>query len=168
MAATSDTHPEMGQSTEYDHAKALRETIKNSSGVNHAGRIFFGSALSISAFGLWLVPVDPGDSAMQLIKLLVSVVMLGLGAMFIFSARKSSDAPEIQIDTATREIRVLKRDSNDKPYVSACHAMDSLTDVTLKDRLLSARDETGQLIMSVPMPNKAAEAAVRSALQISG
>ncbi len=164
MVALSDTHAELGVAPDFDQAKALRESLKTPASVNRGGRIFLGSVLCISALGLWLVPVDAGDAAMQLIKLLVSVVMLALGMMFIFSINRRAELPEIQIDTLKRELRVIKRDHANNPFVEAFHAFENMAEINLKGHHLSARDADGQVIVSVPLRDKATARALQAAL----
>lgn len=166
MTSTTEARTDLAGISDFDQATALRETLKKSKGVNHAGRVFFGSVLILSAVGLWLVPVDAGDAAMKLIKLLVSVLMLVLGVMFIFSARRVPDEPEIQIDTQAREIRIVKRDNGGAICMDTRHAIDSLSDVTLCDRTLTAYDASGQLIISMSVPDKRMETALKSALSL--
>ena len=164
MVALSDTHTELSVAPDFDQAKALRESLKKPASVNRGGRMFLGSVLCISALGLWLVPVDAGDAAMQLIKLLVSVVMLALGMMFIFSINRRAELPEIQIDTPKRELRVIKRDYADKPFVEACHAFEKMAEISLKGHQMTARDADGQVIVSVPLRDKATARALQATL----
>lgn len=164
MVALSDTHAALSVAPDFDQTKALRETLKKPASVNRGGRIFLGSVLCISALGLWLVPVEAGDAAMQLIKLLVSVVMLALGMMFVFSVNRRAEMPEIQIDTLKRELRVIKRDHANTPFVEACHAFDKMAEIKLKGHHLSARDADGQIIFSVPLRDKATARALQATL----
>lgn len=137
---------------------------QSASGVNRGGRIFFGSVLVISALGLWAVPVADGDAAMRLIKLLVSMVLAGVGVMFFLSLDRGRDLPEIQLDTAKRELRIIKHDSTGTAYVDAVHSFDALSEVSIQDRLLTARDDRGNLVASVPLRDTSTEAALKEAL----
>ncbi|WP_371224297.1 hypothetical protein [Roseovarius sp. 2305UL8-3] len=159
MAVTSEAHQE------FEKAQALRKSLRETSSVNRSGRVFLGSILIISALGLWLVPVADGDAGMRLIKLLISLVLMGLGAMFLSSIDDRGEAPEIEIDVQGRELRVLKADMSGQMSVVSSHSFDSLTDVTLKDKLLTARSAAGELLLSVPVTDKHTEKALRAALQ---
>ena len=163
--AMSDTRMKLSETSDFNPPLVLRDRLGQTTEVNRAGRIFFGSALIISALGLWLVPGEPGDAAMQLIKLLVSVVLLALGAMFIFSLRQAAQLPEVQVDLKMRELRVLKHDKAQRQYVEARHGFDTLSEVILQDRLLIARDKAGHTVASVPLPDEATEKAIRSLLE---
>lgn len=169
MVAFSETHAGIQSSREFDQAKALRENLRDnlqeSKGVNRVGRIFFGSVLVISALGLWAVPVVEGDTGMRLIKLLISIVLAGVGVMFFLSIDSAEDLPEIQVDTNKRELRIITRNGGEDGQVEAVHSFDELSEVTIRDRLLTARGENGQLVASVPLRDKAMEAALREALQ---
>ncbi|MFK7938221.1 MAG: hypothetical protein AB8B82_02495 [Roseovarius sp.] len=167
MTASIDTPSDVRAMPDMDQAAALRNTLTSATRVNHAGRIFFGSVLMISAFGLWLVPVTNGDAAMQLIKLLVSIVMLLLGGMFVFSARNTDELPEIQIDTTAREISIVKRDAEGRMASNQVHKIDDMADITLRDRMFTAHDASGAVVVSVPVPDKRMEKALKSALQLS-
>lgn len=139
--------------------------VQSPGGVNRGGRIFFGSVLVISALGLWAVPVVEGDAAMRLIKILVSVVLAGVGVMFFLSIDKGEDLPEIQLDTAKRELRILSHDGAGEPRVEAVHSFDALSEVVIQDRLLTARDAQGRLVATVPLRDKATEATLREIFQ---
>jgi len=158
MAVISDT------SREFEKAQALRRSLHGASSVNRSGRVFLGAVLVISALGLWLVPVSEGDAGMKLIKLLISLVLLGLGAMFLSSIDDRKDAPEIQVDTQARELRVLRADAAGQMTVVAIYNLDGLSDVTLEDKLLTARGPDGELVVSLPVVDKHTENALRGAL----
>ena len=98
--------------SEFEKSKALRQSLQEAQKVNRSGRVFLGTLLAISALGLWLVPVADGDTGMRLIKILVSLVLLGLGAMFISSIDEIEALPEIQIDTQNRELRIMQLDKS--------------------------------------------------------
>jgi flagellar basal body-associated protein FliL len=121
--------------------------------------------LSLSAIGLWAIPVETGDSAMQLIKLLVTIVMLVLGVMFVFSARATSDMPDIVIDAQNRELTLVSRDAEGQIIGQEVHNIDDMNEITLRDRMFTARDASGEITVSLPLPDKATEKALRKALQ---
>ena len=158
MAVISDT------SREFEKVQALRRSLHGASSVNRSGRVFLGAVLVISALGLWLVPVSEGDAGMKLIKLLISLVLLGLGAMFLSSIDARKDAPEIQVDTQARELRVLRPDAAGQMTIVAVYNLDGLSDVTLKDKLLTAHGPEGELVVSLPVADKHTENALRGAL----
>lgn len=165
MNAMGDTNMKLATAQKLDQAKVLREKLQDAGEVNRGGRIFIGSVLIVSALGLWLVPANAGDTGMQLIKLLVSVVLVVPGMMFIFSLRQREDLPEVQINLTERELQILKRDRTGANYVEASHGFDTLSEVTLRDRFLTARDAVGRTVVSVPLRDEATEAALKEALQ---
>lgn len=167
MVAHSDTHADIKARREFEQASDLRENLQSGKGVNRVGRIFFGSVLVISALGLWAVPVADGDMAMRLIKLLISVVLAGVGVMFFLSLDSAEDLPEIQVDTIKRELRIIRHTGDGLTDDETVHSFDALSEVTIRDRLLTARDDTGQLVISVPLRDKAMEAALKEVLPLA-
>jgi hypothetical protein len=159
MAALSET------AQDFESSKALRQSLQQAGTVNRSGRVFLGSVLAISALGLWLVPVADGDTGMRLIKILVSLVLLGLGAMFISSIDEAEALPEIQIDTQNRELRIMQLDKSCKQTLVARHKLDDLTEVSLKDQVLTAKSKTGETVISLPVRDAQTENALRSVLQ---
>ncbi len=124
----------------------------------------FGVGTLLAALGVWIVPVDEGDTAMQLVKLVFSGSMLVMCMLFISALDSSNAEPEIQLDPSNRQLRIVKRDSRGNALVQGSYNLDELSDITLKDRHLSARDAKGEEIVSIPVRNAAAEQAIRAAL----
>ena len=159
MVAYSDT------AHEFDQATAVRQALKKSSAVNKTGRVFLGSVLLISGVGLWLVPVDAGDSAMRLIKLFLSLVLMALGAMFIASLKQKSGASEIQVDAQNRELRIYNTNETGQSVLAEKHKLDDLNELALMDGLLTARDAQSKLLFSVPVEDRRSEKMLRAALE---
>lgn len=146
------------------HSKALRQSLDEVSTVNRSGRVFLGFVLVISAVGLWLVPVTEGDAAMRLIKLLISLVLLGLGGMFISSISERESVPDVVIDTKARELRVVHRGSRMGRAVETRYALDDLADVSINNNLFSAIAKSGGTIVAIPVPDNRVQATLRKAL----
>ena len=162
MVAITETAPDFDP--DFERVQALRANLTPKSAVNRPGRVFVGSVLIISAVGLWLVPVDQGDAAMRLIKLLFSVVMLLLGAMMLCSLNERENQPEIQLDTKNRVLHVLRHCDNTNRTVRSSYGFDELAELSLKDRHLTARSAGGELIASIPLPNRREAAALEQTL----
>ena len=67
-----------------------------------------GAALTLAAIGIWIAPGASWESDVMLFKLILSLtaVIAGLGLM---GASTAPRAPEIQIDTIRREVRLVRR-----------------------------------------------------------
>ncbi|OAN94511.1 hypothetical protein A8B74_02490 [Sulfitobacter geojensis] len=67
-----------------------------------------GVSMTLAALGLWLAPGASWESDVMLFKLILSLtaVIAGLGLM---GASTAPRAPEIQIDTIRREVRLVRR-----------------------------------------------------------
>lgn len=148
---------------DFDASQALRHSLRDASRVNRSGRVFLGTVLILSGIGLWVVPVGAHDPAMQLIKLFLTLVLAGLGAMFISSISERKNAPEIAVDTKQGELRVSTTNRFSGRQNHKRYALATLSDVSLKDQMFSARDADGALVVSLPIRDKATENALRSA-----
>ncbi len=160
MAVTSETP------TEIDNSEKFRRSMDQASAVNRSGRVFFGSVLLISALGLWLIPVQDGDAAMQLIKLAISLFMLALGAMFISSIAERGSSPDILIDTQKRELRILTKNEVTNSLDQSIFKLDQLTAVSLKNGEFSAHDQNGEFVVSVPVRDRHTRKALIAALDL--
>ncbi len=123
-----------------------------------------GASAVIAALGVWIVPVDDGDTAMQLVKLVFSVKLLVLGMLFISALDNRNADPEIHLDPTERMLKIVAYDTNGAAHVMGRYKLDDLSDITLRDRHLSARDPAGAQIVSVPVPSAGAEKAIRAVL----
>lgn len=116
-------------------------------GLLRLGLRLAGAGLIAAALGLWLVPSHDADPAMMLIKLLFSVGLFWAGALGLHAARRPDTRQEVRIDRAAREMRVLTPCVGGATHV-AVHRLDDLLELSLRDGLLSARDTSGQLVVS--------------------
>ena len=123
-----------------------------------------GFSLIMAALGVWAVPVDAGDVEMQLIKLLFSVTMLAIGALFVKSLDRNSCQPEIELDTQRRLLRVLSSDKEGRRQEQVCYDISEFSEITLRDRYLTARDAYGKEVISIPIRNTATEKTICDAL----
>jgi hypothetical protein len=123
-----------------------------------------GAGLVVAAPGLWLLPAPPGDPVMLLLRLLVSLGLLGSGALCLgFAARGAAARPSMRIAPDTRVLHVPRRDP-DGAWQMVAHRLDDLHEVSLRDGLLSARDRRGRVVLSVDVPGPREERALRAAL----
>lgn len=163
MVALPDTH--MPKNPIKRAAKPiLIEETSSAPALKRALLSGLGVASMMAALGVWIVPVDEGDTAMQLVKLVFSVAMLGLGMLFVSALDSRYAEPEIHLDPKARQLRIVEFDSKGVAHVSGDFNLDELAEITLKDCHLTARDTNGEQIVSVPVRNAAAEEALRAAL----
>ena len=69
----------------------------------------------------------------------------------------------MQIDRRARELRVVTPDPRGSHGVSV-HRFDDLQELSLRDGLLSARDRSGDLVVSLEVTGGCGERALRKAL----
>ena len=139
-----------------------REVQPGQSSLRRAITTAGGAACVMAAMGLWAIPSE--DAAMQLMKLPVSAALFFGGLILFRGLREAEDQPEVQIDTARRQLRVFEYDRHGRAVLSACHDIDDLQDLSLSGQTLSARDANGNLVVSMPVPSRAAESRLRKLL----
>ncbi len=116
-----------------------------------------------AAAGLWLVPAVPGDALMQVFKLALSA-LLAMGGIVILTRTRCPDGPEVQIDTRDRRLTIIARDAKGHVRSKQCHSIDGLTDVVLRDDMLTARDAQGGALLALPVTDPAVRAALTGML----
>lgn len=132
-------------------------------GIARIGLRLGGAGLIAAALGLWIVPSVAADPAMMLIKMLFSIALFGAGMLGLHAARRPGRHPEVQIDRRARELRVLTTDPRGS-YDVTVHRFDDLQELSLRDGLLSARDRSGDLVVSLEVTGGCGERALRKAL----
>lgn len=166
MVALPDTHMPEAQIKSASKPVLIEET-SSAPPLKRALMAGLGVASLMAALGVWIVPVDAGDTAMQLVKLVFSVSMLGLGMLFISALDNRNAEPEIHLDPKAGQLRIVEYDAKGIARVAGDYALKDLSDVSLRDCHLTARDADGNKIISVPLRNMAAETAIREALSIT-
>lgn len=120
-------------------------------------------AATLAAVGLWLVPVDQGDPLMQLFKLFLSASLL-FGAGTLLSSLRAPEGPTVEIDPRRRTLTIIEHDARGRVRMQAEHAIDTLSEIVLRDRLLSARDAQGRSLITLPVSDAATHAALARVL----
>ncbi len=126
--------------------------------------VLCGSALICSSLGLWLVSAGGQDSAMMMIKLLFSVTLLFSGLMCLSRGRPEQTGPEIQVDVRNRRLHVIAPIEGGRDATVSVHDLDSLTELSMRDRVLTARDACGRQIVALKIEDRATARALRRAL----
>jgi len=131
-------------------------------GLARIGLRLAGAGLAAASFGLWMLPAHAADPAMMLVRLVFSIGLFAAGTVCLLAARRAALSPEVRIDHATRELRVLSRGPGGTRQVAA-HRLDDLHELALRDGLLSARNASGRLVVSLDVEGARASA-LRKAL----
>ncbi|MEB8388673.1 hypothetical protein OO012_15710 [Rhodobacteraceae bacterium KMM 6894] len=116
-----------------------------------------------AAGGMWLIPVVPGDALMQLTKLLLSACM-AVGGVMLFGGSRRTVGPEVHIDTRARRIMIIERDAKGRVQSETSHEVDLLSEIVLRDNLLTARDAHGRTMIALPVRDPAVENALMAML----
>lgn len=107
-----------------------------------------GVALVLAAMGLWIAPGASWDSEIVLFKLVLSV-MAGLAGGGLIGASVRPPAPEVEIDVARREVRLVRRAQGAPRVVLQCCAFDALSRVERSGPVLKLWDRGGRFLAEV-------------------
>jgi len=137
--------------------------VAQEGGLSRIGLSITAIAALMAAAGLWLIPVMPGDGAMQLAKLALSA-SLAMGGTMLLSARNAAGGPEVHIDTVVRRMTVIEKDARGRIRSEIVYPVDALGEMVLRDGLLTARDASGQPLIALPVGDTSVETALLSML----
>ena len=143
----------------YTQDRLVRDRKPARHAVTRALKMGFGTALLLAALGMWAVPA--GDAAMQLIKLFVSLAMLGGGLLLMSALDAGNHLPEVHLDTVNRQLRVVATDTYGAPRLKGVYGLDNLTKVSLEGNALTAFDEAGDQVLSIPFADAETEQKLR-------
>ncbi|MFU8776831.1 MAG: hypothetical protein ACNA7M_04100 [Roseovarius sp.] len=149
---------------DYDDTNAHIQEGAQALDLGRATQMLCGSALIFSAMGLWLVSSGAQDSAMMMIKLLVSVTLLFGGLMCLSRGRAVQIGPEIKVDVMGRRLHVIVPVAGGRASRVAVHDLDSLSELSMCDRVLTARDAAGHQIVAMKIEDRITAKALRRAL----
>jgi hypothetical protein len=88
-----------------------------------SGQSFLGATLILAAAGLWILPGAEFSSDVMLMKLVLSLTAGCIGIALAQNG-KAPTSPEIEIDTARREIRLVRRTGQQTKCVETCKIED--------------------------------------------
>jgi len=131
-------------------------------------RALCGVALVAAGFGIWIMPTGAGDPAMMLIKLVVSLTLFWAGMLCLAVFRGDRRSPEVEIDSHARQLRVIHPQPGARPPRTSLHDFDDLEEISLRDRMLTARDRQGRRIVSLHLHDARSERMLRNALSLAG
>lgn len=130
-------------------------------------RALCGVALVVSAFGVWIVPTGAGDPAMMLIKLVFSLALFWAGMLCLSVFATETGLPEVEIDSRSRKLRVIHPEPGGRTARVTVHDFDDLVELSLRDRMLTARDRQGRQIVSLELHDTRSERMLRNALSLA-
>ena len=125
-----------------------------------------GAGFVTLAFGMWFVPGASWASELMLIKLVLSVSagLVGIAMVQEFAQRP---APEFEIDTVRREIRVFENRGKTRKIIEICKFAD-LTRVERDGPQLKLWNGMGEMMAEMSIHDRATLTNVTSALTTAG
>jgi len=144
--------------------RQARHALRGQATMKRALHMAVGSACLMAAVGVWGFQPGAGDAAMQLIKLLVSAVLLITGMILISGLRDRVGPPELHVDPMNRQVRIVEFDGAGRARIAATHDFDGLSRLDLKDGFLTAHDGDGKKLFAVPVNDPDVVEALRAAI----
>jgi len=126
-----------------------------------------GVSLLMASPGLWLAPGANWNNEVMLMKMALSAISLLVGVWLILSGQKPA-APEIQIDTVRREVRLVRPGPLGADLLLQKCRFSDLSKVKREDRVLMFWDEKGDFIADVYIGHQSVMDVLISGLLDSG
>mgnify|MGYP003627106688 FL=1 len=126
-----------------------------------------GVSLLMASSGLWLAPGANWNNEVMLMKMALSAISLLVGVWLILSGQKPA-APEIQIDTVRREVRLVRPGPLGADLLLQKCRFSDLSKVKREDRVLMFWDEKGDFIADVYIGHQSVMDVLISGLLDSG
>jgi hypothetical protein len=120
-----------------------------------------GTAMILSAAGMWLMPGTQVDSEMMLIKLGISVFFFFCGLALLMRNHEHNQ-PDAYFDPIRNEVRVLQKNDRGRPQTVLRRSYDSLGSADFSDTSVELFDVDGSLLMKLVID----DANVRQALRM--
>jgi hypothetical protein len=124
-----------------------------------------GTALVLSAPGMWLMPGSQYDADVVLIKLGVSLFFFLCG-LALLMRNHVDNRPDAYFDPIRRELRVLQKNDRGRPQTVLRRAYDMLGSVRFTDNKVEVYDLDGTMLMRLPIDDAEVRHALR--MQLSG
>jgi hypothetical protein len=124
-----------------------------------------GTALVLSASGMWLMPGSQYGPDVVLIKLGVSVFFFMCGLVLLMR-NHADNQPDAYFDPIRNEVRVLQRNDRGRPQTVLRRSYDTLGSARFTDDTLEMYDVDGSMLMRLPIDNAEVRNALRA--QLSG
>lgn len=112
-----------------------------------------GASLTLAALGLWFAPGSSWESDVMLFKLILSItaVLAGIGFM---TASIRPRAPEVEIDTVRREVRVVRRIAGASPVILQSCKFEKLSRAERTGPIVRLWDKGGQFLAEVSLTDR--------------
>lgn len=120
-----------------------------------------GTALVLSASGMWLMPGSQYGSDVILIKLGVSLFFFLCGLALLMRNHQDNQ-PDAYFDPIRSEVRVLQKNNRGRPQTVLRRSYDTLGSVRFTENMVELFDLDGSMLMRLPVE----DANVRSALRM--
>lgn len=117
MTATTDFITDTATAPLAAPQSAPAQTLDGGRLMVRGSQSLLGAALMLSAAGLWIAPGSDWSADLLLIKLVISLV-IGFSGLALVQQGKTPRAPEVEIDTVRREVRVVRRTLHGDELVS--------------------------------------------------
>lgn len=122
-----------------------------------------GTALLLSASGMWLMPGSQFTADVVLIKLGVSVFFFLCG-LALLMRNHVDNQPDAYFDPIRGELRVLQKNNRGRPQTVLRRRYDTLGSARFTDKMVEMYDVDGSLLMRLPIENAEVRHALRSQL----
>ncbi|WP_425045415.1 hypothetical protein [Primorskyibacter sp. S87] len=122
-----------------------------------------GTALVLSAAGMWLLPGAQLSAELVLMKLGVSIFFFLCG-LALLMMHHADNQPDAYFDPIRREVRVLQKNNRGRPHTVLRRAYDSLGSAKFFETKVELYDMDGSLLMRLPLENVEIRHALRSQL----
>lgn len=126
-----------------------------------------GVSLTLAALGLWLAPGSSWESDIMLFKLILSLtaIIAGLG---LISQSASQPAPEVEIDTIRREVRLVRRQRGMADQVLQSCGFANLAHVERDGNNVRLWDQAGTFLAEVSLTDRNALFSLVTGLRDAG
>jgi len=124
-----------------------------------------GTALVLSAAGMWLMPGSQNGPDVVLIKLGVSLFFFLCGLVLLMRNHQDT-RPDAYFDPIRNEVRVLQKNSRGRPQTVLRRSYDTLGSARFTADTLEISDVDGSVMMRLPIESAEVRNALRS--QLSG
>lgn len=124
-----------------------------------------GTALVLSASGMWLLPGSQYEAEVILFKLGVSLFFFLCG-LALLMRNHVDNQPDAYFDPIRGELRVLQKNNRGRPQTVLRRAYDTLGSVRFNDKTIEVYDLDGTLLMRLPIESAEIRHALR--MQLSG
>ncbi len=126
-----------------------------------------GAALTLAAIGLWLAPGAAWESDVMLFKLILSLTAV-IAGIAMMHASATPPAPEIEIDTVRREVRLVRHIRGEGRVVLQSSAFDTLAHAEHEGTNVRLWDGSGVFLAEVSLTDRAAHNSLLAGLRDAG